>query len=426
MAVHAHRFQAYNVTDCPLMLPESHPVMRYATVFCLALVALMTACSLDRPASAETVFNQNNAQSPQTNLEIAPTSTPQPVAGAVGPWEYPAGVNPLTGQPVDDPAQLLRLPIIAKISNAPPLVRPQAGIGAADIVFEHYAEGGLTRFSAVFYGQAPTRVGSLRSARLIDHEIVPMFDGILMFTGASIGVEKYIYGSEDVERRIPGADQVAPARHIPPSEYADRAYKGILYGPPYYWRDEDIPMPHNLFGSTAAIWELAASQGHDRAPHLRGLAFHEQPPHPADGPAQEIDLRYRGTRVRWEYDAELGLYRRFADGQVHADATTGQQITAANVVVISAEHTDTYIVESVWQDNITPSTQIAVWGQNDAILFRDGQRYDGYWTRTVREDIISLRTPDGELLYLKPGNTWFQVIRSADQQNPAEEWLIVE
>ena len=402
--------------------------MRYLALLLPVILAFVSACLLDSASNAETFSNQNNAQSPQTNLEITPlpTASPQPASGAVGPWSFPDGVNPLTGLPVDDPAQLQRLPIIAKISNAPPLVRPQAGIGAADIVFEHYAEGGLTRFSAVFYGQAPRRIGSIRSARLIDHEIVPMFDGILVFSGASIGVEKFIYGSEDVEERIPGADQVAPARHIPPSEYADRAYKGILYGPPYYWRDEDIVLPHNLFASPAAIWELAASEGHARTPDLQGLAFHEQPPHAADGPAEVIDLRYRGTRIRWVYNAELGLYRRFADGQVHADSNTGQQITAANIVVMSAEHTDTYIVESVWENSVTLSTQIAVWGQNEVILFRDGQRYDGYWTRTIREHIISLRTPDGELLYLKPGNTWFQVIRNAEQQNPVEEWLIVE
>ena len=82
--------------------------------------------------------------------------------------EFPADVNPLTGLQVTDPAVLNRRPQVIKISNAPVLVRPQAGIGAADIVFEHYAEGGLTRFSAIFYSQAPNRVGSIRSARLIE------------------------------------------------------------------------------------------------------------------------------------------------------------------------------------------------------------------------------------------------------------------
>lgn len=356
----------------------------------------------------------------------AATLTPAPIDGAVGPYTFPETINPLTGLSVSDPAVLNRRPIVVKISNAPPLVRPQAGIGSADIVFEHYAEGGLTRFSAVFYGQSPTRVGSIRSARLIDHELVPMVDGMLVFSGASIGVEKYIYGSEDVNARIEGAENTAPHGFIPPSEYAERAYKGVLYGLPHYWRDETIPVPHNMFVNLASIWELAASEGHAQRPTLRGLAFHPEPlPNPT-GTVNKIDIRYRATRVRWQYDPETGLYKRFADGQGHFDANTLEQITAANVVVMYAEHTDTNIVESQFQGSISWSTQIAVWGQNQVVLFRDGQRYDGYWTRTVREEIIALRAPDHEILYLKPGNTWFQIIRNPEQQNPDEEWFVTE
>jgi len=376
-------------------------------------------------------YTQDNPETPASNLEITesvePTATPfVGLPGSVGPYTYPEIVNPLTGLIVNDPTTLERRPMVVKISNAPPLVRPQSGISEADIVFEHYAEGGLTRFSAVFYGNAPTRVGSIRSARLIDHELTAMFHGILAFSGASIGVEKYIYGSEDVASRVEGADTVAPHGLIPPSEYAGRAYKGVLYGQPLYWRDENIPVPHNLFTNVAAIWERAAEEGHAQKPPLQGLAFHDEIPDGSSGAVSEIDIRYRATRVLWQYDPETGLYHRFADGIGHFDANTETQITAANVVVMYAEHVDTDIVESVWQDNVSWSTRIAVWGENDVVLFRDGQRYDGRWTRTIREHIISLRTSDGEMLYLKPGNTWFQIIRNPEQQNPDEEWLITE
>lgn len=413
--------------------------------FLLVLAVLLPLISV---SSTVTALTQDISQFARTNLEIAEESTPVVVPpiifstpeaetfseptpapvpnGAVGPFDFPDNVNPITGLPVDDPAVLNRHPMVIKISNAPPLVRPQAGLGDADVVFEHYTEGGLTRFSAVFYSNTPTRVGSIRSSRLIDHEIVPMFDGILAFSGASIGVEKFIFGSEDVNARIPGAETVAPARELPPSEYAERAYKGVLYGLPYYWRDEDIPVPHNMFANPAALWELAERQGHIHRPELVGMAFHADPPPNADGPAPAVDLRYRATRIRWVYDESSGLYRRYADGQGHYDANTMRQLTAANVVVMYAEHTATEVVESVWQDSVSWSTQIAVWGENDAILFRDGQRYEGRWVRTIREEIIALRTHDDEVLYLKPGNTWFQIIREPDQQNPVEEWLIVE
>jgi hypothetical protein len=310
-------------------------------------------------------------------------------------------VNPLTGQPVDDMAQLDRRPIVAKISNAPPLVRPQSGLAYADLVFEHYAEGGLTRFSAVFYTNLPQRVGSIRSARLIDNEIVPMYQALLVYSGASNGVNAVIGGSD----------------------FARRTYMGILYGLPYYWRDEDIPIPHNMFANLDAISRLATSEGLNNRPTLSGMAFLDAPPPHADGSASTINIEYVATRVRWEYDAEAGNYRRFSDGQPHYDATTEQQITADNVVVIYAEHPFSDIAESESSAGVSYGLQVKLWFSGEAVLFRDGQRYEGYWLRPTREDMIQLRTHDGELLYFKPGNTYFQVMRPPDQQDPAEEGL---
>jgi hypothetical protein len=406
--------------------------MRLRFVGIMVLAGAVIACTLPAQSqSSSDSLSQDIPQTPAPNLETTPeiTAEPQAVEGALGPAGFPEDINPLTGLAVEDLAVLERRPMVVKISNAPPLVRPQAGIGEADIIFEHYTEGGLTRLSAVFYGQTPEKVGSIRSARLIDHEIVPMFDGILAFSGGSIGVEKYIFGSEAVNEFysfIEGIEDVFPGAPQPPSEYAERAYKGVLYGWPYYWRDEEIPVPHNMFTSPAALWELAAAQGHDQRPHLYGLAFHPDPPPASSGPATDIDLRYRATRIRWLYDEDTGLYRRYADGLGHYDANTQQQVTAANIIVMYAEHTNTHVIESQWEGNISWSVQIAVWGEGDAILLRDGQRYDARWVRTIREHIIALQTTDGEILYLKPGNTWFQIVRLPEQQNPAEEWLSIE
>jgi hypothetical protein len=313
-------------------------------------------------------------------------------------------VNPLTGLKVQNPANLKRRPMVVKISNAPPLVRPQAGLSSADLVFEHYTEGGLTRFSAVFYGQAPNRVGSIRSARLIDDELVPMVQGLLAFSGASTGVE----------------DKLNRA------DFAARAYKGVLYGPPYFWRDETIEVPHNLFMNPNALWQLAAKDGFAQKPNLHGMAFATNPPPGSAGPADQVDLRYRATRVIWKYDTKRGSYRRFADGEGHFDANTNEQISAANVVIIYADHQFTDIVESEFQGNKSYSIEIKLWFEGDAILFRDGQRYPARWLRPTRADMLTLRTSTGDPLAFKPGNTWFEVAPLPEQQHPQEEWLRVK
>jgi hypothetical protein len=337
--------------------------------------------------------------------DLTPTSNPAILENpqAIGPDNIPAGINPLTGQLAADPESLNRRPIVVKISNAPAIVRPQAGLNQADLVFEHYVEGGLTRFSAIFYGQAPDRVGSIRSARLIDLELTPMYGGLLSYSGASIGVED----------------------RLNTSDFVHRLYKGVLYGLPYYWRDESIDVPHNLFMNPNALWMLAAQEGKNQRPNLQSLAFLAEAPNSVY-PATNIDIRYHATRVQWQYDSQLGSYRRFSDGQAHLDANAGQQVTAANVVIIFAEHHDTDIVESQWQGVISYSTEITLQPEGDAILFRDGKRYDGRWLRPARQTPISLRTTEGQVLYMKPGNTWFQVVRLPQQMSRDTEWVRVD
>jgi hypothetical protein len=381
---------------------------------------------------------QENQATPAAEVKVEATREPYVlVAGAIGPYTYAETINPLTGLAVADPTQLNRRPIVIKISNSPALVRPQSGLGAADLVFEHYTEVGITRFSAIFYTNAPQRVGSIRSARLIDYELVPMYQGLLAFAGASIGVDKRIYGSETIIENLcraredkdqcrAEADIIGPAGFVPPSDFVDRAYKGVLFGAPYFFRDETIPVPHNLFANLEALWQLAEADGNGGRPDLHGMAFHETPQGTPTGSGVYAQIRYLTTLAEWHYDTATGRYYRSTDGQRHFDANTEEQISAANVVIVYAGHYLTDIIESQFQDTIHWSAQITVWPEGDAIILRDGMRYEGRWLRPTRHDLMTFETVDGELLYLKPGNTWFQLVRTPEQMNPETEWVIVE
>ncbi|NWF68053.1 MAG: DUF3048 domain-containing protein [Chloroflexi bacterium] len=352
-------------------------------------VSIVTACLLLLSACAPAT---NSTPLPGVHAEIIE-------APAADVSAAPSAINPLTGLPVAA-AALERRPIVVKISNAPALVRPQAGIGAADLVYEHYTEGGLTRFSAVFYGQSPQRVGSIRSARLIDDQLVPMYNALLAFSGASTGVEQILYGAD----------------------YAPRTYKGVLYGAPYYWRDGGIAAPHNMFLNLAALWSLAAQEGFNARVDLSGMIFSATTPPNSGGTVNNIDVRFIATRAQWTYDAVSGLYLRYSDGLPHADANTGAQITAANVVILYAPHSETSIVESVWNDIPSYSIAINLLGAGAAVLFRDGQRYECRWTRPTRESRLTLVTPDGQPLAFRPGVTWFEVVRPPEAMIPDSEW----
>ncbi len=338
------------------------------------------------PAAISTAAAQGS------NVTPSPTWVATP-SGALGPTNFPPNVNPLTGLPVDDPAILLRRPLAVKISNAPPLVRPQAGIGDADLVFEHITEGHLTRFTAIFWTHTPPRVGSIRSARLLDLEIANMYGAIFAFSGASGPVREKIFASP----------------------FADRAFEGVSVGPPAYYRDDSIDVPHNLFGSPRAIWDLASKKGVNvPPPNLGGMLF-SPTPQPKGGPGTLISVDYGPTQAEWRYDEKMGRYARWSDGKPHYDANNNTQVTSANVVVLHAWHQYDYtIVESEFQGSKSYSVEIQVWTLGPATVCRDGQCVNGLWNRWNKADMLSFWTEDHQPIYLKPGNTWFEVVNLPD------------
>ncbi|HYO88055.1 MAG TPA: DUF3048 domain-containing protein, partial [Candidatus Limnocylindrales bacterium] len=244
----------------------------------IALVCAMLLLAACTPATL--------GQATNPVVTLAPgliTPLPAALPGVIGPDRFPEGVNPLTGLPAD-PAALNRRPLIVQISNAPPLVRPQAGIGAADVLFEYYAEGGLTRFSGVFLSQLPERVGSIRSARLIDDQLVPMFSAVLGYSGASEGVTAVLNQAD----------------------YAARTFSNMQLDAPYFWRDLSIEPPHNLFLNAAAL--VNGFPGESAGPvDLMGWAFRTEPPPNPSGSASSVVIDYIASTAAWQYDAASGL-----------------------------------------------------------------------------------------------------------------------
>ncbi|MCD4739031.1 MAG: DUF3048 domain-containing protein, partial [Anaerolineae bacterium] len=149
------------------------------------ILLLITGCGKATPTAAPTPTRTVKPAATPTARATAvpPTATPTAVVAAPSNvlTPFPPGVNPLTGLKVADPEMLEHIPLAIKISNSP-AVRPQSGLNSADILFEHYAEGNITRFTGIYYGTYPERVGSVRSGRLIDLEIPAMYQGVFAFS----------------------------------------------------------------------------------------------------------------------------------------------------------------------------------------------------------------------------------------------------
>lgn len=140
------------------MSPKNRPIV---FSFIAVAILLLNGCA---PAMNEISTTSPSNGNPQIAETAAPvispsTPTPQPIATQVtygpGQTDFPAGINPLSGQPVADQS-LLKIPaMLISVSNFPATARPQAGLSFAPMVFQFSITEGADRFLAVFYGENP-------------------------------------------------------------------------------------------------------------------------------------------------------------------------------------------------------------------------------------------------------------------------------
>ena len=379
------------------------PAVHIAAPSATAQPAVAQPSATPPPAPSATAL----LPTPTATVRPAPTA---PTEESLGPHSYPAGINPLTGLSVADATVLQRRPLAIKVSNFPRSVRPQSGLAAADIVWEHYAEGGTTRFTAVFYSRDAGRVGSIRSARLIDTTLTEAFAGALVASGMSDGTLERLRQ----KRWYPAVITESTGFGCPPLCREGQSANAV-------------------FASTANIWQTLSELGVNTAPTIKGLAFWSVTP--AGGTA--------GTRVRvhysreayseWRYNAAGDNYLRWAEISPeemapHFDSNTGTQLTTENIVVLFANHVvDSTVPEDYAADGIHAAfaTEIQLWGSGPALLFRDGQVYSVTWVRMDSADMPFLVDPVNNPVPLRPGKTWFHTtgLSSESAQNGAD-WTI--
>ncbi|MBX6377348.1 MAG: DUF3048 domain-containing protein, partial [Clostridia bacterium] len=119
-------------------------------------------------------------------------------------------------------------PLAVAVDNAP-AARPPAGLRQADVIYEVLAEGGVTRFLAVFVTQGADRVGPVRSAR-------PYLVDLAWAHGAPLA---HAGGS-------PAA--LAALRRRPALDLDEIGRVGGAY-----WREPGRRAPHNLFTDTRRL-----------------------------------------------------------------------------------------------------------------------------------------------------------------------------
>ena len=341
---------------------------------------------------------------PSPTATVTATVVPTSTAVAVGPGNYPANVDPLTGLVVSDPKLLDRSPVMIKVSNYPAIGRPHAGLSSADIVFDYYMGEGANRFLALYYGQNTDKVGPIRSGRFVDVQLVPMYQGLLGFAYADAKVYAKIISTLGNRAIVPGG-AYCPA-------ICDDGHNTVI----------------SVFANTAKFTELTSSRGiGNQHPDLGGMSFNSVPPQ-GGKPGEDVFLNFSVfNREEWRYDAATGMYLRWTDpGDTNAnspmveltDRNTGKQLAFANVIVVFAM----YIEYAPTLHDIMITNNQA--GQK-AILFRDGKAYDGIWKAVGANKPMQFFTSDGKPFELKPGNSWINLMGSnSTVKQDAAKWQV--
>lgn len=265
--------------------------------------------------------------------------------------------------------------------------RPQSGLSSADVIYEAVAEGGITRFLAIFYCKDASYIGPVRSARIY---FIKMLEE---------------YGSNPLYGHVGGANTPGPANAL---GYINDIGWGLFNDMnqfavpfPYYWRDyERLPnrvTEHTVYSSTAKLWQYAKDNRKLTNVDEKGVAwdktftkwkFVDDAATTDRGTIAKIDFGFWNLfasdyTVVWTYDNLRNTYKRDNGGVPHMDKNTGKALETKNVIVLFAK-------ESPANDGYEGGQHILykVTGTGDALVFQNGNATKTTWSKLNEESRI--------------------------------------
>ena len=307
-----------------------------------------------------------------SSSKSANSSSPAPASSAAAPPPK----SPLTGLAASNN------PVIAVKIEDTALGRPQVGVDKADIVYIEQVEGGLTRLIAFFNSKLPHAVEPVRSVRPSDPELAEQFGNIILVAsgGSRAGI--------------------APLLRSPLKKVINDR------GGPGFNRDPNRQAPENLRADLTTI----AKAVHGPKAKSIGLTWSTKLTGPSK-PGTVIRTKIGNTDVGFQWQAKLHRYARIIDGAVQKTAS-GTVINTPNVVVQFCQITE-YSADRDVLGNPAQFTKTV--GQGKAVVFRNGRRIDGTWSRPSAQDGTTLKSTNGRPIALSPGGAWFVLVATNAQ-----------
>jgi hypothetical protein len=307
--------------------------------------------------------------------QISPTPSPTPTL-------LPSKLN---GSLVTEGSESLR-PLAVMIENHPE-ARPQSGLGQADVVYEAVAEGGITRFMALF-GDArnAVRVGPIRSARPYFVDFATEYKAFYSHVGGN----------------ATALDQIRATGVYDLDQFA--------LGEPTYKRDfsRKVATEHTMYSSTEKLWDVAVNQRkwgtnaeYESLTFTTGVSPDKRP---VTG-SVSVNFSTPSFLVEWQYNPTTNTYLRNMGGKPHQDAIDSKQIEVSAIILQNVVRTPlvTRINEKGWKFQLT--------GSGKATIVQNGTQQNATWKKNGTER-TRFYAESGEEIALVAGKHWFTMVHS--------------
>lgn len=269
-------------------------------------------------------------------------------------------------------------PIAVMIENHPDS-RPQSGLNEADIVYETFAEGGITRFLAIYQSQKPKEIGPVRSARPYYVEWADSYNALYAHIGGSVEGLNLIntLGVSDLNQFSLGS---------------------------YFWRDNSRWAPHNVYTTVDKLMSAADSKGYETTDNnILGYQFKDDIEEELRSVAQKFTVNFNYSYgPTYTYNVNCNCYYRSLVGVKQIDKNTKERIQAKNVVIVFSSMGSQRVRNSTY-------TTIKTTGTGKAYIYLDGKKITGIWKR-VNGKPIRFYDANVKEIKLNRGTTWIDIV----------------
>jgi hypothetical protein len=313
-------------------------------------------------------------------LLLQPAPKQAVIKPIIKPKPAPVYYAPLTGVKTASEDDLTK-PVTAIMIENSPDARPQSGLKDAEVVYEAIAEGGITRFLALFQQAKPQLIGPVRSVRMYYVDWLTPYNASVAHVGGSYKALQLVRNGQyrDIDQFFNGG---------------------------YYWRATDRYAPHNVYTSFSKLDALNKAKGYSSSQPKVFERRDEDKIAPKQN-ASRVDISISGPLYNsaYVYDPAKKLYARFEAGVPHRDREKGQ-ITAKVVIAMKVT------MSTVFEDGYRES--IATTGKGTAYVFQDGHVSQVTWKKESRSSQLSFIDANGEPFKLLRGNTWITAIPNGE------------